>query len=104
MEKFWETEEGQRWVVRLVVATLYTFGLKRGVGADTLSEFFYRLRLDTHLGCSSSALQRLLHGLAQAIVETTAAWEQEGIAQGEVGPIIGAVDETFLHRTGSCKS
>ena len=24
----WETEEGRRWFLRLVVATLYTFGLK----------------------------------------------------------------------------
>ena len=41
----WETEEGRRWLTRLVVATLYTFGLKRGVGVETLSEFFARLRL-----------------------------------------------------------
>ncbi len=51
----WETEEGRRWFIRLVVATLYTFGLTRGVGADTISEFFIRLRLETHLGCSPSA-------------------------------------------------
>ncbi len=93
---FWETEEGQRWLIRLVVATLYPFGLKRGVGAETLRAFFVRLHLDTHLGCSPSACQRLLHVLERAIEETTAAWEKEGIAQGEVGPIIGAVDETFL--------
>jgi hypothetical protein len=29
----------------LVIATLYTFGLKRGVGLDTISEFFVRLHL-----------------------------------------------------------
>ena len=28
----WETAEGRRWLTRLVVATLYTFGLKRGGG------------------------------------------------------------------------
>ncbi len=94
----WETEDGRSWFIRLVVATLYTFGLTRGVGADTISEFFIRLRLETHLGCSPSALQRLLHALEQAVLETTAAWEQEGIAEGKVGPIIGAVDETFLQR------
>ena len=27
-----------------------------------------------------------------------AAWEQEGIAHGEIRPVIGAVDETFLQR------
>jgi DNA-binding IclR family transcriptional regulator len=41
----WETAEGRGWLLRLVVATLYTFGLKRGVGLETISEFFVRLRL-----------------------------------------------------------
>ena len=43
---FWETPAGRAWRIRLVVATLFVFGLKRGVGAETLSEFFSRLRLD----------------------------------------------------------
>src|SRR5439155_17884360 len=42
----WETEEGRPWLLRLVVATLCVFGLKRGVGAETLSEFFSRLHLE----------------------------------------------------------
>src|SRR3977135_4406580 len=54
----WETEVGRRWLTRLVVATLYTFGLKRGVGMDTMSEFFARLRLERQVGCSPSALRR----------------------------------------------
>ena len=95
---WWETEAGRCWLIRLVVATLYTFGLKRGVGAETISEFFGRLRLETHVGCSPSALSGVMHVLEQAILETAAAWEHEGIADGEVGPIIGAVDETFLER------
>ncbi len=94
----WETEEGRDWLSRLVVATLYTFGLKRGVGANTISEFFGRLRLETHVGCSSSALQGVMRALEHAILETAEAWERDGIANGDVGPIIGAVDETFLER------
>lgn len=53
----WETEEGRCWFTRLVVATLYTFGLKRGVGVETMSEFFARLRLETQVGCLPSALR-----------------------------------------------
>lgn len=94
----WETEDGRRWVTRLVVATLYTFGLKRGVGAETLSEFLVRLRLERHVGCSPSALRGVMEVLAQAILETAQAWEREGSATGEPRPIIGAVDETFLER------
>jgi hypothetical protein len=93
---WWETDEGHCWFMRLVVATLYTFGLKRGVGAETISEFFGRLRLETHMGCSPSALRGMMQALEHVILETAAAWEHEGIAAGEVRPIIGAVDETFL--------
>jgi len=92
----WETEEGRRWLMRLVVATLYIFGLKRGVGVDTISEFFARLRLATSIGSSPSALRGMMQALAQIILETGQAWEQNATAGGEVPEIIGAVDETFL--------
>jgi hypothetical protein len=94
----WETPEGRNWLIRLIVATLLMFGLKRGVGADTMSEFFGRLHLEAHVGCSPSALRSLMRMLEQTILETAAAWEQQGIAYGEIRPIIGAVDETFLQR------
>jgi hypothetical protein len=95
---FWETADGRQWLTRLVVATLYTFGLKRGVGLDTMSEFFARVHLETQLGCSPSALRGVMQALEAALLETAAAWEQEGQARGEVREIIGAVDETFLER------
>ena len=95
---WWETEEGRCWLIRLVVATLYTFGLKRGVGVETMSEFFARLRLETQVGCSPSALRGMMEAVAVTIVETAGAWEQDGVAAGEVREIIGAVDETFLEQ------
>jgi len=95
---FWETEAGRTWLTRLVVAALYTFGLKRGVGLDTLSEFFARLHLETQVGCSPTALRGVMQALEAALLETAAAWEQDGCTRGEVREIIGAVDETFLER------
>jgi len=94
----WETEPGRAWLIRLMVATLFEFGLKRGVGAETLSEFFGRLRLEGNVGCSPSALRTVMHLLERLLLDTAAAWEQEGIAHGEIRPVIGAVDETFLQR------
>jgi Family of unknown function (DUF6399) len=94
----WETEEGRQWLIRLVVAPLYTFGLKRGVGLETISEFFMRLRLTTQVGCSPSALRGVLQALETALLETAAAWEKEGCTDGEGREIIGAVDETFLEQ------
>ena len=70
---------GRQWLTRLVVATLYTFGLKRGVGMDTMSEFFARLRLETQIGCSPSALRGVMQALEAAMLETAAAWEQDGL-------------------------
>ncbi len=95
---FWETEEGRNWFIRLVVATLYTFGLKRGVGAETLSEFFSRLHLGTHVGCSPSALRDVMQRLEEVIVAIGHSWQEEGSRGGEARPVIGAVDETFLER------
>ena len=92
----WDTAEGHRWLLRLVVAALFTFGLTRGVGAETLSEFFGRLRLEAHIGCSPSALRRVMEALEAVLLETAATWEHEGGAAGESKPIIGAVDDTFL--------
>jgi hypothetical protein len=94
----WETADGRQWLTRLVVATLYTFGLKRGVGLETMSEFFARLHLATQVGCSPSALRRVLQTLEEALLETVATWEKEGCAGGEIREVIGAVDETFLER------
>jgi DNA-binding transcriptional ArsR family regulator len=94
----WETEAGRAWLIRLVVATLFVFGLKRGVGAETRSEFFSRLRLEGYVGGSPSALRTVMHTLERLILETAAAWEKEGIAHGEIRPVMGAVDETFLQR------
>jgi Family of unknown function (DUF6399)/IclR helix-turn-helix domain len=94
----WETPAGHAWLIRLMVATLFEFGLKRGVGAETLSECFGRLRLERHVGCSPSALRHVMHTLERLILETAAAWEKDGIAHGAIRPGIGAVDETCLQR------
>ncbi len=72
----WETEEGRRWFMRLVVATLYTFGLK----------------------CSPCALRHVMQALEAMAIETAETWEQDASAAGEVREIIGGVDETFLER------
>src|SRR6266850_7067314 len=81
-----------------MIATLYTFGLKRGVGVDTMSAFFARLRLERQVGCSPSALRGVMPALEAALLETAEGWAKEGCAGGERREIIGAVDATFLAR------
>ena len=50
------------------------------------------------MGCSPSALRSVIHTLERLLLDTAAAWEKEGIAHGEIRPVMGAVDETFLQR------
>ena len=95
---FWATEDGRQWLTRLVVATLSTFGLTRGVGMDTMSAFFAHLRLETQMGCSPSAWRGVIQAGEATIRKTAEGWEQDGLAGGEVREIVGAVDETFLER------
>lgn len=94
----WDTEGGRTGRIRVVVATLFGFGLKRGVGAETLSEFFSRLPLEAPVGCSPHTLRSVMPTLARIMLDTAAAWEQAGMAPGEIRPVIGAVEETFLPR------
>lgn len=94
--ELWATAAGRQWLTRLVVAPLSTVGLKRGVGMDTLREFFVRLRLQPHLGCSPPALRGVRLALEKNVVETAQAWEQEGTPPGEGRASMGAVDDTGL--------
>ena len=95
---FWESADGRQWLTRLVVATLDPCGLQRGVGRDTLSEFFTRRHLATQVGGAASAFRGVLQALEAAVGETAQTWEQDGIAQGAVGEVIGGVDETCWQR------
>lgn len=52
----WETEAGDAWLRLMVFSTVYQFGLKCGVGADNLSQYFEMIRIQTHVGVSPSAL------------------------------------------------
>jgi hypothetical protein len=91
---FWETEEGGNWLSLLVFAVIYDFGIKGGIGSESLSSFFLRLRLEEQFGCSASALRTLEVELKKKIL----AYEQEQLksSQGtqQIGICLGA-DETF---------
>jgi hypothetical protein len=46
---------------------LREFGLKSGVGADTLSHFFKMVRVDTHVGVSPSVLRTQLNNMERLL-------------------------------------
>ena len=91
----WETVVGYRWLVRLVIAVIYHFGIKRGVGAESLSSFFKAIHLETHVSTSPSALRSLKHRVESAILDYGKAEAQQCQPTAGQGIWLGA-DETFF--------
>lgn len=94
----WETEEGQEWLRRMVIAMLYEFGMKGNQGAERMSEFLKRIRVDRHVGVSPTALRTMQRVIEEELAkfqrEQEAGQKQKG---GEkVGQIVAAGDETWL--------
>ena len=54
---FWETREGIAFLSRLFVGVLFVFGIKNGIGAGTISEYFKLLRIDTHVGSCPTTIK-----------------------------------------------
>ena len=96
--QLWESAEGQQWLSRLVVASLLDLGIKRGVGAESLSSFFAHLRIDTHVGISPSALRRVQKQVERLIIEYGEEEQRQGIQTGGPQEIVGGVDETFMEQ------
>jgi len=94
----WETKEGQTWLWLLVIATIYTFGLKGNQGAERISEFFKQIRLDGHVGVSPSSLRNLRRKMEKAIIEFQRIQEaQQREAETESCEIVASGDETWFN-------
>lgn len=91
----WETPVGYGWLVRLVLAVIYHFGIKQGVGAESLSAFFQAIHLETHVGSSPSALRSLKQQVNEAIVAYESAQAEHCQPTSNQGICVGA-DETFF--------
>jgi hypothetical protein len=92
---FWETEAGGQWLVRLVFGLVYYFGIKQGVGAESLSEFIGAVHLDTHVASSASGLRQLKARVNQAVINYERAQAEHCVPDEGQGICVGA-DETFF--------
>lgn len=90
----WETEEGAEWLRLLVFGTIYCFGIKGGIGSESLSEFFHLLQMESRIGCSASALRELEVQVKAQIVAYGQAQAEACQGEAPIGICVGA-DETF---------
>ena len=65
----WESPVGAQWLKRLVIATIFIFCFKRGVGCESLAEFFRLLGLDQQVGVSVSSLRQIRTQMETQILE-----------------------------------
>jgi len=92
----WESQVGAAWLKLLVLASSFVFCFKRGVGCESLSEFFQLLHLEKHVGVSVASWRKLRTQMEEQILEYQRL-QQRQLAQAQTAVEVGAsVDETFF--------
>ena len=86
---------GSQWLKILVLGVVYFFGIKDGIGAEGLSEFFEAVHLNHHVGTSASSLRKLKQKMRDAI-EAYGAAQSEHCQPHEGHGICVGGDETFF--------
>lgn len=94
---FWETQEGYHWLRILVYAAIFIFGIKCGVGAETISMFFGLLRLDMHVGVSATTIRKLRDEMMDILVEYAKEQEKNQLCKKPL-KIAAGIDETFFEK------
>ncbi|MCP4266948.1 MAG: aminoacyltransferase, partial [Candidatus Brocadiaceae bacterium] len=85
---------GSVWLKLLVFAAIYLFGIKSGVGAETLSQFFKMIRIDTHVGVSPSALRTQMNKMEELLPKFQDECEQN--IDKQTRKVVAGLDETFF--------
>lgn len=92
----WESQAGAKWLQLLVLATIFVFGLKRGVGCESLHEFFRLLRLESHVGVSISSLRKIRAQMETQILAYQRQQQSQLVALEVTPEICAGMDETFF--------
>jgi len=92
---WWETRVGSQWLKVLVLGVVYYFGIKHGIGAEGLAEFFEAVHLNHHVGTSASSLRKLKQQMRDAIEAYEAAQSEHCQPREGHGICVGG-DETFF--------
>jgi len=92
----WESPMGAEWLKLLVLATIFEFCFKRGVGCESLSEFFQLLHLERHVGISVASLRQIRAQMEEQILEYQRLQQAQLAAAQSPIEICASVDETFF--------
>jgi hypothetical protein len=94
--EFWESEAGTKWLHRLVIASIFVFCFQRGVGCESLSQYFQLLNLDKHVGVSVASLRKIRSQIETQVLQYQQS-QQSKLASSTVPiDVCASVDETFF--------
>jgi hypothetical protein len=93
---YFETEDGQTWILEFVVASIMIFGILCGIGSDRIALFISLLKLNHFAGLSASSLREIESQIDKIIIQYKNTYDAE-VKENckDVEVVIGA-DETFL--------
>ena len=98
--EFWNSQAGQDFLKRLIVGTIYTFGIKGGIGAGRIEEFMKLIQINTHAGVSQSSIYRMMKEIEVEILRYKELQEcslkQRAVEQKQYLEIVLGADETWL--------
>ncbi|MDJ0592782.1 MAG: hypothetical protein QNJ72_22795 [Pleurocapsa sp. MO_226.B13] len=86
---------GSQWLKVLVLGVVYYFGIKHGIGAEGLAEFFEAVHLNHHVGTSASSLRKLKQQMREAIEAYEMSQSEHCQPHDGQGICVGG-DETFF--------
>jgi len=81
----------------LVFSVIFLFGIKGGIGADTISMFFGLLRLDKHIGASATTIKKLCHNMMDFLIEYGKEQENNHLCEKTLN-IAAGFDEIFFKK------
>ena len=95
---FWDTDEGYAFMIRLVVASIYSFAVKGGFGAGKLKSYFEMLNIGSHLAISETTVLKIIKEIEKLILQYNEFKTKEIKSKVKEIELILGVDETWFDK------
>ena len=95
---FWDTDDGYTFMIRLVIASIYSFAVKGGFGAGRLKSYFEMLNIGAHLAVSETTVLKIIKNIEELILKYNDAKTREIKNSVKEIELILGVDETWFDK------
>lgn len=97
---FLQSEQGQIFLKRMLISSIYTFCIKGGLGAGRIEEFMKQLQVHNYMGVSTTSIHRMIKEIEASILRYKEI-QESGIksaikAEREYLEVVLGLDETWM--------